>query len=230
MVLGVGLLLLVSLILSAVLSSLSSSIGSNVPIPAGFWELVNFAATFLIMVVLFAALFKVLPDANMKWRDMWFGAFVTALLFTIGKWLIGLYLGHTSTASVYGAAGGLVVLLLWIYYSAQILFLGAEITQAYAHMQGSMFKAGRASTLSAAGAAKQDKPVRSPAYDTAAVREPAYPAARFTAGSARSTAPTKRRTSVDNIENALRIITPILVLTVRIIVIVDKSRVTKKRA
>ena len=103
-------------------------------------EGLTFLVSFGIITLLFAMIFKVLPDVKIAWRDVWVGAVVTALLFTIGKFLIGLYLAKSSVASTYGAAGSLVVLLLWIYYSSQILFLGAEFTQVYATRYGSQIK------------------------------------------------------------------------------------------
>lgn len=91
----------------------------------------------MIVTLLFAMIYKVLPDVKISWRDVWFGAAVTALLFTLGKFLIGLYLGHAGIGSFYGAAGSLIVILFWIYYSAQILLFGAEFTQVYAGWSGS---------------------------------------------------------------------------------------------
>jgi len=132
MVLGIGLLLLVSIVVSTVLSGAAQVLGNQLQFPAGFWELVNTVISLLVLIPLFAAIYKVLPDENPDWRDTLVGATVTATLFTIGKFLIGLYLGHASPASAYGAAGSLVVVLLWIYYSAQILYLGAEFTHVYA--------------------------------------------------------------------------------------------------
>jgi membrane protein len=98
---------------------------------------VNLIISLGVFTLLFALIYKVLPDVEIQWSDVWMGAAVTALLFTIGKFLIGLYLGYSSVASAYGAAGSLAVLLIWIYYSAQILFLGAEFTQVYAKKYGS---------------------------------------------------------------------------------------------
>ncbi len=103
-------------------------------------NILTFAVSFALITLLFAMIYKVLPDVEIAWRDVWIGAAVTALLFTIGKFLIGLYLAHSTVASTYGAAGSLVVLLLWIYYSSQILFLGAEFTQVYATRYGSQIK------------------------------------------------------------------------------------------
>lgn len=137
MILGIGFLLLVSLALSAGLSGLSSYIGNLVPGLDFLLQLVNFAISFGVITLLFAMIYKILPDARIAWGDVWIGAAITALLFTIGKSLIGLYLGNASVGSAYGAAGSLVVLLLWVYYSAQILFFGAEFTQVYASKYGS---------------------------------------------------------------------------------------------
>jgi len=136
LVLGIGFLLLVSLIISAALSAVGN-FAQGMGVTAGIWQLVEFVVSFGIMTLLFAAIYKVLPDAEIQWRDVLIGAAMTALLFTIGKWLLGLYLGRSSAASAYGAAGSLIVLLLWIYYSAQILFFGAEFTQVYANTFGS---------------------------------------------------------------------------------------------
>ncbi len=134
LVLGVGFLLMVSLVLSAVLTGLSHWFGQLVPGAEWLWQIVNFVISFGVITLLFGLIYKVLPDAKIAWRDVWLGAAVTALLFTIGKFLLGLYLGNTSSA--YGVAGSLVVFLLWVYYSAQILFLGAEFTQVYANQYG----------------------------------------------------------------------------------------------
>jgi membrane protein len=95
------------------------------------WQFLNFIVSFSIVTLLFAMIFKILPDAKIAWKDVWMGAAITAVLFNIGKSLLGLYLGHTSFASAYGAAGSLVIILTWVFYSAQILFLGAEFTQVY---------------------------------------------------------------------------------------------------
>jgi membrane protein len=132
MVLGTGFLLLVSLILSAMIAGLGQWIGHRWPAFEPISHLANAAATFLVVMLLFAMMFKLLPDTKVAWRDVWFGAFITAVLFTVGKFLIGLYLGKAAVGSAYGAAGSLVVLLVWIYYSAQILFFGAELTHAFA--------------------------------------------------------------------------------------------------
>lgn len=136
-VLGIGFLLLASLVLSAGLSALGEYIG-NLGLFADTWlQIANFLISFAVITLLFAMIFKVLPEVKMAWRDVWLGAAVTSLLFSIGKFLIGLYLGRSEVATTFGAAGSLAILLLWIYYSAQILFLGAEFTQVYANRYGS---------------------------------------------------------------------------------------------
>ncbi len=137
MVLGVAFLLLVSLALSAMLAALGGTVQSHLPGGEAVWQLVHFAVSFAMVAVLFALMFKVIPDVKIGWRDVWVGAVATALLFTLGKFLLGLYLGRSSVASPYGAAGSLVVLVIWVYYSAQILFFGAEFTQVYARTFGS---------------------------------------------------------------------------------------------
>lgn len=132
MVLGVGLLLLATIVLSAALSFITGYLGDRIPGSAALWQWVNLGVSFIVLTLLFALIFKVLPDVKIGWRYVWLGALITALLFTIGKFLLGLYLGRSSMGSAYGAAGSLIVLLVWIYYSAQILFFGAEFTQVYA--------------------------------------------------------------------------------------------------
>jgi membrane protein len=137
MVLGVAFLLLVSLLLSAGLHALGTLLGGGMPGGVALWEGINLAASFAVISLLFALIFKVVPDVRIGWRDVWYGAAFTALLFTAGKSLIGFYLGRAGVGSPYGAAGSLVVLVVWVYYSAQILFLGAEFTQVYARRCGS---------------------------------------------------------------------------------------------
>ena len=137
MVLGVGFLLLVSLVLSAGLAALGSFITNLFPGAQVITYVLSFVISFEIITLLFAMMFKLLPDAKISWRDVWVGAATTALLFVMGKFLIGLYLGTSDAASGFGAAGALVILLLWVYYSAQILFLGAEFTQVYSRHFGS---------------------------------------------------------------------------------------------
>jgi membrane protein len=136
MVLGVAFLLLVSLVLSAALSAVGTYLGSHLPGGETLWQVVNFVLSFMIVAVLFGAIFKIVPDAKIAYRDVWHGALVTAFLFTIGKLAIGFYLGKAAPGSAYGAAGSLVALIVWVYYSAQILFFGAEFTQMWAKTYG----------------------------------------------------------------------------------------------
>ncbi|MFO1241764.1 MAG: YihY/virulence factor BrkB family protein [Rickettsiales bacterium] len=129
MVLGTGFLLLTSLTISAGLSGLGDYFFGQSSSMTTLLEALNFAVSFTIITFLFALIFKVLPDAHIQWRDVWLGAALTAALFTIGKFLIGIYLGRSALSSTYGAAGSLVIVLIWVYYSSQILFFGAEFTQ-----------------------------------------------------------------------------------------------------
>lgn len=137
MVLGVGFLLLVSLLMSAALGAMGSFLSAHLPGGEALWNVVNVLVSFAVITFLFAVMFKYLPDIRIEWRDVWIGAAFTSALFVLGKFAIGLYLGKSSATSVFGAAGSLVVILIWIYYSAQILFLGAEFTQVYAKSHGS---------------------------------------------------------------------------------------------
>jgi membrane protein len=132
----VGFLLLVSLVISALISGLQNYMNHWLPGVPWVWQMANTASSFFVVAVLFAAIYKFLPDVVISWKDVWIGAAVTALLFSAGKYLIGIYLGRTATASAFGAAGSLVVLLFWVYYSALISFLGAEFTQVYARRYG----------------------------------------------------------------------------------------------
>jgi len=137
MIMGIGFLLIVSLVVNAALAALGEWWA---PVFGGWATLaqnVNSVFGFVIVTVGFAMIFKVMPRVSVQWRDVWIGALVTAVLFTIGKYLIGLYIGKTGIASGYGAAGSLVVLLVWVYYSAQIFLLGVEFTWVYAHAYGS---------------------------------------------------------------------------------------------
>lgn len=137
MVLVVGFLLLVSLVISAGLSALNGYVLGLVPGVEFLLQVVNIVISFGAITILFAMIFKFLPKVEIRWRDVWIGSAFTALLFTIGKFALGLYLGRSSTASAYGAAGSFVIILLWIYYSAQILLFGAEFTQVYTRQYGS---------------------------------------------------------------------------------------------
>ncbi len=136
-VLGTGFLLLVSLVVSATLSALNRFMTSEA-LPGGFylWQGLNWLVSFGLITLLFALIYKLLPDARVAWRDAWMGGAVTALLFALGKLAIGLYLGQSSTTSAFGAAASLVVILIWVYYSSQILLLGAEFTRVYARRRG----------------------------------------------------------------------------------------------
>ena len=136
MVLVIAFLLLVSLVISTILVILGNYLRDLVPGFTYLWHLLNFFVSLGIVTLLFAMMFKILPDAKIAWKDVWMGAALTALLFDIGKFLLGLYLGKTSLASAYGAAGSLVIILTWVFYSAQILFLGAEFTQVYVRSGG----------------------------------------------------------------------------------------------
>jgi membrane protein len=135
-VLGTGFLLLVSLVLSSALAAMGKWFSGQLPLPEAVLELMNVALSFVVVTGLFALIFKVLPDAKVAWRDVWVGAALTSVLFTVGKFALGLYLGKSNVASGYGAAGSLVLVLLWVYYSAQILLYGAEFTQVYANRVG----------------------------------------------------------------------------------------------
>lgn len=137
MILGVGFLLLVSLVLSAALAAVHDLMAEHLPVLSRTLPAANFFLSLAVVTSLFAMIFKVLPDVELHWGDVWLGALVTALLFTAGKGLIALYLGRAGITSVYGAAGSLVLLLLWVYYSAQILFLGAEFTEVWSRRRGS---------------------------------------------------------------------------------------------
>jgi len=140
-VLGTGFLLLVSLIISALISALSSYINEKlVSIPVFLLDSIDIVISVGIIFILFGMIFKGLPDVELEWRHVWVGSIVTAVLFALGKYLIGLYIGQSTLGSTYGAASSLVVLLLWIYYSAQILFLGAEFTQVFAEKLGEGIK------------------------------------------------------------------------------------------
>ena len=136
-VVGTGFLLLVSLVMSAWISAAGHAVYSLLPGPELLLQILNFVVSFGVTTMLFAMIYKVLPDVILEWRDVWIGAAVTAFLFTIGKLLLGLYLGKTEVASAFGAAGSFVMILIWVYYSAQILLFGAEFTAVYSNEYGS---------------------------------------------------------------------------------------------
>ena len=137
LVAATGFLLLVSLLASAALAALWAWMGGALPAAATLLGALGFLVSFALTAALFAAIYKVLPDRRLEWRDVMVGAVCTALLFTIGKALIGWYIGGSGMARSYGAAGALVVVLLWVYYSAQVFLLGAEFTRAWAGLEGS---------------------------------------------------------------------------------------------
>ncbi|HYG54605.1 MAG TPA: YihY/virulence factor BrkB family protein [Burkholderiales bacterium] len=142
MVLGMAFLLMVSLAVSAVVSALGTWWGSH---------FLDWGINFLLMTLMFAMIYKIIPRARIEWRDVWIGAAVTSALFAVGKVLIGLYLGRSSVASAFGAAGSLVAMMVWVYYSAQVFLLGAEFTRVYAHARGS--RAGGAHSPTGSGSA-----------------------------------------------------------------------------
>ncbi len=140
MVLGTAFLLLVSLVISAALTAFDKYFDGRLPMSVNLLQTANFFISLGVVTALFAIIFKYLPDAKIRWRDVWMGAMLTALLFTIGKFLLGIYIGHGSFGSTYGAAGSLVIVLAWVYYSAQVLFFGAEFIRVYACRHGAHIK------------------------------------------------------------------------------------------
>ncbi len=139
-ILGTGFLLLISLVISAGLSAVGTTLEHFLPIPEFLLQLINVFVSFAIVTLLFAMIYKLLPDISIQWGDVWIGALITSLLFTIGKSLIGLYLGNSNVGMAYGAAGSLVVILIWVYYASQIFLLGAEFTSVYAASHGSQLQ------------------------------------------------------------------------------------------
>jgi membrane protein len=136
MVLGIAFLLLVSLLLTAAIAAMGAYFKHWFGDLTVVWQVVNNLLSFGLITLLFALMFMYVPDAKIAWKDVWFGAAVTALLFTLGKFGLGMYLGKSSIVSTYSAAAGLLIVLLWVYYTSQILFFGAELTQAYAYAKG----------------------------------------------------------------------------------------------
>jgi membrane protein len=134
---GAGLVLILSVTLGAVLAATAHFFESVLPIPEAGLQAATIGITFLLVTFVFAAIYKLLPDVHLEWNDVWIGAGVTALLFSIGRIAIQLYLEKVSFTSAYGAAGSLVVVLIWIYYSAQLFFLGAEFTKVFRRTAGS---------------------------------------------------------------------------------------------
>jgi membrane protein len=138
-VLGTGFLLLISLVISAGLSAIGTTLEHVLPFPEFLLQIINFIVSFAIITLLFAMIYKLLPDLSIQWNDVWIGAIITSLLFTIGKFFIGLYLGKSDVGLAYGAAGSFVVILIWVYYASQIFLFGAEFTAVYAEVRGSWF-------------------------------------------------------------------------------------------
>lgn len=136
MVVAVAFLLLASLLVSAALEAVGKFFAHSLPGGAALWLVANFVVSLATTTILFALIFKVVPEAEVEWRDVIVGALVTSVLFALGKWLVGLYIGRSSVTSSFGAAGSLVALVIWVYYSSQIVFLGAEFTQVYARRFG----------------------------------------------------------------------------------------------
>src|SRR5206468_4326638 len=131
MVLAVGFLVLVSLIASAAITAVGAYLKAWIPGFNFIWEGVNSVVSLAVITVMFAAIFRFLPDVRIAWRDVWTGAGMTAALFVLGKFLLGFYIGRSAFASAYGAAGSLIIVLVWVFYSAQIFFFGAEFTRAF---------------------------------------------------------------------------------------------------
>jgi len=137
LVLSTGFLLLVSLMVSTIITAVSTYLASRLPLPPGIWKSADFVLSILVVGILFGMIFKVLPDVRLRWEDAAPGAIVTALLFTFGKAMLAWYLGTNSAASAFGAAGSVIVILLWVYYTSCLLFFGAEFTKAWVlHTKG----------------------------------------------------------------------------------------------
>jgi len=179
LVAALGFLLLVSLAISAGLSALSDYVNAYLPFGHFILQALDFLISFALISVLFAAIYKVLPDKDLEWRDVVVGAVATAFLFSIGKFLIGLYIGSSAVASSYGAAGALIVVLLWIYYSSQIFLMGAEFTKAYAGHYGSQqafpqaadVNDARRSAVPSPGPPSRSAPADAPSRRTSPVRD-----------------------------------------------------------
>jgi membrane protein len=148
LVLGVGFLLLVSLLVSTVLSAAITFMSGALPGGEGLWHAVELGVSFGFTTLLFALIYKLLPAVEIAWRDVWVGAAMTAVLFTLGKFLIGLYLGQSGIDSAYGAASSLVLVLVWVYYAGLIFFFGAEFTQVYANTYGTGVTPGKEAMVS----------------------------------------------------------------------------------
>jgi membrane protein len=145
MVLGIGFLLLVSLVIDTAITAIGSFASGRLPGGEVLWHAAELGFSFLVIAVLMAMIFRFLPDLRIEWRDVWLGASLTSLLFILGKFVLGIYFAKSAVASTFGAAGSLVIVLLWVYYSAQILLFGAEFTQVYARAHGSRTQDAKAS-------------------------------------------------------------------------------------
>jgi membrane protein len=178
MVIGIGFLLLVSLIVSAALSAFGSHFAGSVPGFAILGQMINFLVSFAVVTLLFAMIFKYMPDVKIAWHDVWIGAAFTAFLFNIGKYLLGVYLARSTVASAYGAAGSVVIVLIWVYYSAQIVFFGAELTQVYANVYGSHL-APKAKREPATSALPSEESSRRPASASMVIPERRRPIPEF---------------------------------------------------
>lgn len=143
LILGAGALLLLSIVASAAVTFMNQHMGGFIPGSEILSQALQLGISLALVTLVFALIFRVLPDVDVRWRDVWMGAIITAILFTIGKQLLGLYLARSSVTSAYGAAGSLAVILLWVYYSAQILLFGAEFTQVYARRHGNVINPSR---------------------------------------------------------------------------------------
>jgi len=137
MVFGVGFLLMVSLVIDTAIAAMGKYAGNHLPGGEALWHIVELAFSFCVVTVLMAGIFRVLPDLKIEWRDVWLGAALTSLLIVLGKFALSIYFAKSAVGSTFGAAGSLVIVLLWVYYSAQILLFGAEFTQVYARSHGS---------------------------------------------------------------------------------------------
>ena len=155
LILTVGFLLLASLVVTALLAALNNFVTDLAPGLEVVFQLANQVIGFGVVTLLFALIYRYLPDARIAWKDAFVGAAVTALLFTLGKFLIGLYLGESSAASAYGAAGSFVILLLWVYYSSMVLFFGAEFAQVYARRHGSGIQPAKGAVRTEQGEAEE---------------------------------------------------------------------------
>ncbi|PTY01865.1 hypothetical protein DB346_10425 [Verrucomicrobia bacterium LW23] len=196
MVFGIGLILLASLVLSATVSAVGQFVQANLPGVFPWMRLGELSISFISVLALFAMIYKIIPDRRVLWSDVWLGATVTAVLFTFGKYGIGLYLAHSSVSSTYGAAGSIIIILIWVYFSAQILLLGAEQTYVYARDFGSLRTShAHARKLDQTGSVSALQEAE-PEGTEAAAEERAEAAAASSSSSAPSTTPRDRGDTV----------------------------------